>query len=215
MQWILRNLWSSRIVQKTWSSTIVVWIGRRLVETCYTRDHTEEAIHLCKDIRYNLTRVWGSLDKTTLEFTVLLSELYTAKGDYRKALSLHHEVLSELANSDDEGISKSHGAQIAVTHLELLRASYQRLGGWDKDERSYKELYDRLSQKFEGEKSWKDKKLPKIEKWTPKGADQTGMWKKPADFSFMLKEAKAGTHQHALRRTSGSWVTALNNGHAN
>ena len=50
------------------------------------------ALHLAEDICYNLRRVWGPLDKTTLEMSSLLAEMYTAAGQHAKAMAVHEEV---------------------------------------------------------------------------------------------------------------------------
>lgn len=207
---ILTKLWSSRIVQKTWSSTIVVWIGRRLIETRFCRkEKHNDAIHLCKDIRYNLTRVWGGLDRTTLEFTALLSELYTATNQHRKAMALHEDVLSQIAYGDDEGLSSCDSAAAAVKHAELLKRTYQREGKWDKGLPIYQDLFTQLDRKFAKEKTWTEKAPKGIEKWQAKGADQMGMWSRPSGFEFLVEEKKTETpkkHQYVLRRASSNFA---------
>jgi hypothetical protein len=210
LQRILTKLWSSRIVQKTWSSTIVVWIGRRLIETRFCRkEKHDDAIHLCKDIRYNLTRVWGGLDRTTLEFTALLSELYTATNQHRKAMALHEDVLSQIAYGDDEGLSSCDSAAAAVKHAELLKRTYQREGKWDKGLPIYQDLFTQLDRKFVKEKAWTEKAPKGIEKWQAKGVDQMGMWSRPSGFEFLVEEKKTEApkkHQYVLRRASSNFA---------
>lgn len=210
LQRILTKLWSSRIVQKTWSSTIVVWIGRRLIETRFCRkEKHDDAIHLCKDIRYNLTRVWGGLDRTTLEFTALLSELYTATNQHRKAMALHEDILSQIAYGDDEGLSSCDSAAAAVKHAELLRRTYQREGKWDKGLPIYQDVFTQLDRKFVKEKAWTEKAPKGIEKWQAKGADQMGMWSRPSGFEFLVEEKKTEApkkHQYVLRRASSNYA---------
>jgi hypothetical protein len=53
------------------------------------------ALHLAEDICYNLRRVWGPLDKTTLEMSSLLAEMYTAAGQHAKAMAVHEEVSTD------------------------------------------------------------------------------------------------------------------------
>ncbi|KAF2812543.1 uncharacterized protein BDZ99DRAFT_413339 [Mytilinidion resinicola] len=214
---ILNGLWSSRIVQKTWSTNLVIWIGRRLVETRFCRNHNAEAIHLCKDIRYNLARVWGSLDPTTLQFTLLLSELYTATNQYKKAMALHDDVLGQIAYGDNEGLSVPDSASTAVRHAELLKRSFQREGKWDKGVSSYQDTFAQLDQKFRKEKTWVDTAPKAIDKWQPKVTDQMGMWTRPTGFEFKVEDVKlekpVRKQQYLLRRTSSNW--AVRDSHVN
>jgi len=209
---ILNDLWSSRIVQKTWSYTTVVSIGRRLVETRFSRGHFDSAIHLCKDIRYNLTRVWGPLDAVTLEFTFLLSSLYTARQQYRNAMALHEDVLGHLAYSDQVEIEQcEHPAQVATHELEQLRRSFQRLGSWDKDISNYKHLFGDVSKRFGKEKAWTEKQPASIDKWSAKGNGsdlQYGVWTKPQSFGFVVTDPKSEVKKKSsvLRRTSNNFA---------
>ncbi|KAF2089031.1 hypothetical protein K490DRAFT_38494 [Saccharata proteae CBS 121410] len=209
---ILNDLWSSRIVQKTWSSTIVIWIGRRLIETRFTRGYYDDAIHLCKDIRYNLTRVWGSLDPTTMEFTNLLSELYTSRQQYSHAMALHEDILSHLAYDDDHELDQCETApvKVALHQVEYLKNTYQRLGTWDRQAQAYKDLFAELSRRFEEDRAWMEKQ-PQIEKWPVKGASATwGCWKKPEDFGFVVRNIKAEKKKPSvLRRTSSSFAQVM------
>ena len=189
---------------------MVVTLGRRLIETRFSRGHHDAAIHLCKDIRYNLTRVWGALDSTTLEFTVLLSELYTATSQYDKAMKVHNEVLSELVY-DDDAADRKEGLEIATKHLELLKRSYARGGCKWSEESSYVELLQSVSKKF-GKKLETDHK-----KWPVKVNDTLGTWVKPKEWGFAITTAKRPKHLSMLKRSSSNWNVGgvdRHNGHS-
>ena len=182
---------------------MVVSIGRRLVETRFTRGHHEEAIHLCEDMCYNLRRVWGALDATTLEMHGLLSAFYTSVGNYRRAMLVHEDLLRDTVSDKGEELPSAEAAQIAAQQLELLKRAYQRLGGWDKDPQNYVDLYQQLMHVFAPEDSWKKAQTQSVEKWQPKGADNLGTWTRPETFEFMSTGSKK--HANYLRKSSGTW----------
>lgn len=202
-QWILTSLWKARESQPSWTSSTVVGIGRRLVETQFSNGHQEQAIILCQDICYNLRRVWGALDATTLEMHVLLSSFHTATGNYRKAMLVHEEVLRDTVSDKGSELPIADAAKIAVQHLELLKRAYQRLGGWHKEPQVYIDLYHQIAHVFDSEDAWKNASPTPIEKWQPKGADSLGIWTRPQSFEFI----KITTRKHAnhLRRSSRPW----------
>lgn len=148
-QAILTDLWTSRLVQKTWSSNTIVWIGRRLVETRFCRGHTDAATQLGRDICYNLRQVWGNCDPVTLEMTKLLSGLYTASGNHLAAVALHETALHELLNDTD--IDQAHAADAASQHLRLLMHAQSRLrkeSSQAVDTSAYDELVQQVGTKF-------------------------------------------------------------------
>lgn len=142
-QWLLNLLWSSREVQKTWSSTTIISIGRRYVQATYAnKDHRSHAIRLCEDICYNLRRVWGPLDPKTLEMSELLSQLYTSMGHYREAMGVHENILRLVVEGDDgdERTVDTMDSKRVKMHVEWLKQCYLRLQGWDKSATTYKDL---------------------------------------------------------------------------
>ncbi|OWP03150.1 hypothetical protein B2J93_7176 [Marssonina coronariae] len=162
----------------------------------------EEAIHLCEDICYNLHRVWVDLDATTLEMHNLLSSFYRTVGNYRRDMLVHEDLLREAAI--DEELPPAEAAAIAVQQLELLERSYQRLGGWDKEQQIYFELYQQLTDVFTFEDGWKKAQTRSVETWQFKGADNLGTWTKPDRFVFMATESRK--HAKFLRESSGTWT---------
>ncbi|KAJ9309778.1 hypothetical protein DTO217A2_729 [Paecilomyces variotii] len=192
---ILTDLWTSRIVQKTWSPDIVVWIGRRLVETRFCRGNTQGAIHLCRDICYNLQHVWGHNDKTTLEMNKLLSSLYTASNDPRSAMELHETALTELLN-DADAQSDPYAADSAAQHIQLLNRAQQRHGKWDKEPELYSNLISRVTERF----SLNQNQMQSTDKGTT--SDDYGVWRRPGSFSLDVEDQSQ--HQNHLRRTSGA-----------
>ncbi|KAH2981084.1 hypothetical protein KXW58_002238 [Aspergillus fumigatus] len=196
---ILTDLWTSRLVQKTWSSNMIVWIGRRLVETRFCRGHTDAATQLGRDICYNLRQVWGNCDPVTLEMTKLLSGLYTASGNHLAAVALHETALHELLNDTD--IDQAHAADAASQHLRLLMHAQSRLrkeSSQAVDTSAYDELVQQVGTKFG------------VRPEGLQGAgDDVGMWHRPRRFSLDMGEEQM--HSNHLRSSSGS---ALLNGNA-
>ncbi|KAF4161829.1 hypothetical protein CNMCM6936_002950 [Aspergillus lentulus] len=196
---ILTDLWTSRLVQKPWSSNMVVWIGRRLVETRFCRGHTNAATQLGRDICYNLRHVWGNCDPVTLEMTKLLSGLYTASGNHLAAVALHETALHELLNDTD--IDQAHAADAVSQHLQLLKHAQARLSkesGQAVDTSAYDELVQQVGTKFG------------VRPESLQGAgDDVGMWHRPRRFSLDVEEEQL--HSNHLRSSSGS---ALLNGNA-
>ncbi|EAW08563.1 NACHT domain protein [Aspergillus clavatus NRRL 1] len=198
---ILTDLWTSRIVQKTWSLNVVVWIGRRLVETRFCRGRVHGATRLGKDICYNLRQVWGNCDPVTLEMNKLLSGLYTASGNYLAAVALHETALYELLNDPD--VDKTHAADTVSQHLQLLKHAQTRLsreGSHDVDESAYDELVQLIATKF----GIRQESLQHGDY-----DDDVGMWQRPRRFSLDVEEQQM--HSNHLRNSSGS---ALLNGNA-
>ena len=142
-QWLLNLLWSSREVQKTWSSSTIISIGRRYVQATYAnKDHRSRAIRLCEDICYNLRRVWGSLYPETLEMSELLSRLYTSMGHYREAMGVHENILTLVVEGDDgdDNTVDTMDSKRVKMHVEWLKQCYLRLQGWDKSPDTYENL---------------------------------------------------------------------------
>ena len=147
LEWLLQLLWSSREVQKTWSTNTIISIGRRYVQATYAnKDHRSHAIRLCEDICYNLRRVWGALDPKTLEMSELLSQLYTSMGHYREAMGVHEKILRlvvEGDDGDDRTVDTMKSKRVKM-HVELLKQSFLRLQGWDKSEAMYINLVNAI-----------------------------------------------------------------------
>ncbi|PWY63637.1 NACHT domain protein [Aspergillus eucalypticola CBS 122712] len=201
---ILTDLWTSRIVQKTWTLPAVVWIGRRLVETRFCRGHVTAATTLGKDICYNLRQVWGNSDPVTLEMNKLLSGLYTASGNNLAAAALHETALAELLN--DETKDQSAAINAVTQHLELLQRAQARLAKEGQsaaiDASAAQERVQQIATKF-GLSS------AKLEQ--PSTADDSlGMWERPRRFSLDVEEA--AKHSNHLRQSSGSALLTGNAG---
>lgn len=147
LEWLLNLLWSSREVQKTWSSNTIISIGRLYVQATYAnQDHRALAIRLCEDICYNLRRVWGSLDPKTLEMSELLSQLYTSMGHHREAMGVHENILRlvvEGDDGDDSTVDTMESARVRM-HVEWLKQCHLRLQGWDKSAATYRDLVDAI-----------------------------------------------------------------------
>ncbi len=188
MQWLLESLWSSREVQKNWSPDIIIAIGKRFVQARYLGGHTTKAISLCETICYNLRRVWGAIDPKTLEMTEILSQLYTACGHHREAMRLHEEILRLVVEGDDgdDRTTDTMTGEKVKNHLALLKAAYQRLGGWDKSPDSYKKLVDQLLAMPVYKSDPLLKGLTSTDKWNANGKSDIKIeFEKPMDWEVV------------------------------
>lgn len=164
LEWLLEQLWLSRVVQKSWDALTVVGVGRRLVQVYQVRGKREQAVHLAESIVYNLRRTWGPLDSTTVAMANLLADLLSGDSQYAEALDVHGEVLQALlernADADDsedensqpfassmslmsaalgkqrkqEKITDGRAAQLALEQLRRVQNVYARNGGWAEGE---------------------------------------------------------------------------------
>ncbi|KAF2279901.1 uncharacterized protein EI97DRAFT_105100 [Westerdykella ornata] len=205
---ILQALWESRKVRNNLaSSPLVLYIGRSLIQTLACLNKFSDAIHLCYHIRYNLAYIRGTLDKSTLEFTVLLSELYTQQKRYQDAIELHEDILYRL--SDGQSAPGLDAISIATTHTELLKMAYRRQGG-DQAPQQYAELFATLDRRFADKQMWKEKR-PQLDKWAGqpvKEGETFGSWKRPAKFEWRFEEEetvaeKGWREELSKRRVSG------------
>ncbi|KAJ5238468.1 hypothetical protein N7468_003087 [Penicillium chermesinum] len=185
----LTQLWTSRIVQRTWFPDVVVWVGRRLVETRFCRGSVDSSIQLCRDICYNLRQM-----------TKLLSGLFTASGDHKSATTLHEAALHDLLGDAD---AKNHpdAADVASQHLELLRRAQARLGTGQSTSRAsaHESLIAHVTEKF-GLKPEQVQNIGEVH-----GGEAFGMWSRPRRFSIDVDDLddQGQVHQNRLRESSG------------
>ncbi|KAL4879985.1 hypothetical protein BJY04DRAFT_219787 [Aspergillus karnatakaensis] len=110
LAWLLTALWEKR--QKSRDTrpddSYTLALGRRLTMTLYQVGDHAASIRLAEDMVYNCARVHGPRHSSTLEMTVLLSQMYTsvaqgyqetadhrelAKQYYKRAAALHENAL--------------------------------------------------------------------------------------------------------------------------
>ncbi|OGM48741.1 hypothetical protein ABOM_001997 [Aspergillus bombycis] len=208
LEFLLSELWSSRVVQKTWSSDTIILVGRRLVEARFSNGRTIQATQLCGGLCYNVKRVWGQFDRSALELTNLLSALYTTEGDHVRAMGVHESVLRQLLE-DSADITLSEAAEIASKQTALLQRCYQRNGGWSKGSERYENMFTGLNEKFAKERKW-TRRNP--QHWTAKEVDKLGVWEAPHDYGFLMA-GKGATHQNQLRKASEPDIESSANKH--
>ncbi|KAL4918872.1 NACHT domain protein [Aspergillus aurantiobrunneus] len=112
--WLLSTLWTSREARRTWKDSVVHNLGHRFILARYLADDFMGALRLAEDIVYNYRRVYSPCDSSTLQLTVLLSQLYTgiaaqhsarkggeelAARHYRKSIVLHENVLRSFSDA--------------------------------------------------------------------------------------------------------------------
>jgi hypothetical protein len=207
LEGILTQLWTSRIVQRTWTPDVVVWIGRRLVETRFCRGSVDSAIQLCRDICYNLRQVWGSCDPVTLEMTKLLSGLFTASNDHKSAAALHEGALHDLMG-DSEAKKHPRAADTASQHMELLRRAQSRLGAGAKGASSTKAsahagLMSQVADRF----GLQSEQIQGV--GDANGGEKFGVWSRPRRFSIDVDDLdeQGQAHHNHLRESSGAGLT--------
>ena len=108
-------------------------------------------------------------------------------------------------------MAPEEAASIATRHLDLLKHSHARNGGFpvDKDAASYTELYRALESQLGSQQAWKtgisSGAVLSPDKWSAKEFKDTGLgqWAKPVSFEFMSEQEKKRKHINALRRVSG------------
>lgn len=110
LEWVLSSLWNSRERHAPWQqqSSYTLALGRMLVITRYLVGDYMAAIRLAKDMVYNSARVHGPRHPSSIEMTILLSQMYTSVAQgyqnqkdrrelayryYRKAAGLHENAL--------------------------------------------------------------------------------------------------------------------------
>lgn len=122
LAWVLTSLWNSReahaLSQPQHAYTLA--LGRMLVITRYLISDYTAAVRLAEDLVYNCARVHGPRHPSTVEMTVLLSQMYTSvaqgyqsqKGRrelayryYRKAAALHENALRLFIDPSSESAS--------------------------------------------------------------------------------------------------------------
>ena len=118
----------------------------------------------------------------------LLSQCYTDAGHYREAMAVHEEIL-RLAVEGDDGDDRTHDymkPQAARKHLDLLKCSYQRLGGWDKSLSVYQDIVAHLinMKEFKSNEHFKNAHTP--DKWNVKeDAGSFGKFAAPEKWEFV------------------------------
>lgn len=222
-QWLLNVLWASRDIHKSWStkSESTAWrtinLGLRAVQARFLAKHISSAVELAEDISYNLRRVWGALDPKTLEVEDVLAQLYIEGGHYRQAMSLHDDILHLVVEGDD-GDDRTWDLMTAPkvrTHINLLRRSYERLGGWDKDVSNYVELIDAILHMpaYKGKDEFKGLKAVKDWKTDDDSEEINDRFIVPEDWEFLTGEAEIpdGTPTAPAARTKLGIKRATNN----
>ena len=218
---ILQLLWKTKTIRNNLSSSpLVLHIGRSLVQTLAALGKYSDAIHLCYQIRYNLEFIRGALDRSTLEFTVLLSELYTAQKRYRDAFELHEDIICRLG--EGQSAPGLNAVDVAHKHTELMKFAFKRHGKFDKDIQQYEELFRMLDEEFGNDKAWKDKR-PQPEKWSPGvGKEEMfGCWKRPEKFEWKIEDDESAGERKwreelVKRRVSGNlWAKGPSAGNLN
>ncbi|KAK7743825.1 hypothetical protein SLS53_003844 [Cytospora paraplurivora] len=225
LEWLLTQLWKSRIIQASWSPTTVIAVGRRLVEVLFVRNKREQAIALAESMAYNLRRTWGLLDAATVDMNNLLSALDVADGRYADALDIHEEILralldlnvtgkgddedfddgtSDLVDFDDEA-----AAALALQQLDLIRRIYARNSGWPEgpDAADMTQLTTHVVGEFaviapDAYAAFGDGDSTKWSKNAPPAHDTTGTFIAPEVWEFSLNEEQKAEHPALKKRPS-------------
>ncbi|KAL3471075.1 hypothetical protein BJX99DRAFT_263600 [Aspergillus californicus] len=113
LKMVLTSIWNSREAQRDWDPYVTLSLGRLYIMVRYLVGENTAAIRLSEDIVYNCRRVNGARHPSTLEMSVLLSQLYTGLGQhyqshkdtqevatryYKRSAALHENVLRALSD---------------------------------------------------------------------------------------------------------------------
>ena len=126
LSWLLTSLWTKRQISSPPQANggYTLALGRMLVVTRYLVGEYTSAIRLAEDIVYNCARVHGPAHPSTVEMSVLLSQMYTSvaqgyqnKEDqrelayqyYKKAAGLHENSLRALVDPSSASIAGTDG----------------------------------------------------------------------------------------------------------
>jgi len=110
---LLNELWTTRDAQRTWSSDVLLNLGRRLICARYLAGRQIKALRLAEDIAYNLRRVNGIHSQSTIEAYELLAQLYTRTGQYYQAEAANDKSAAHQASE--------HFKKAVVIHEDILR----------------------------------------------------------------------------------------------
>lgn len=229
LEWLLTQLWNSRIIQSSWSATTVIAVGRRLVEVLFLRGKRDAAISLAESMAYNLRRTWGLLDAATVDINNLLSSLCTADQRYADALDVHEEILRALldlnlsghdADDADDNASEimdfdeENAAALALEQLELVRRVYARNAGWPESEDvDMEQLTTDVVAEFssmapDAYAHFGDGDSSKWSKTAPSANDTIGTFIAPAVWEFSLSE-EVQPGQPAMRKRPSHMLRSL------
>ncbi|PYH95457.1 NACHT domain protein [Aspergillus ellipticus CBS 707.79] len=106
LAWLLTILWDSREAHRNWPDYTLA-LGHRLIIARFRIGKHKDALRLAEDIAYNCRRVHGAQNSSTLEMSVLLTQLYTK-------VATSHQAHKELANR--------YYKKSAAVHEGILRA---------------------------------------------------------------------------------------------
>ncbi|KAI2899032.1 hypothetical protein CBS63078_7386 [Aspergillus niger] len=139
LAWILTSLWNSRDTHEIWNAQsdqevsqqqfqYTLALGRWLVITRYLIGDYTAAIRLVEDIVYNCARVQGPRHSSTVEMTVLLSQMYTSVAQgyqnqkdrrelayryYKKAAAVHENALRYFIDPTSISASEMEGGVLS------------------------------------------------------------------------------------------------------
>ncbi|KAI3394758.1 hypothetical protein diail_2227, partial [Diaporthe ilicicola] len=227
LEWLLTQLWNSRIIQSSWSATTVIAVGRRLVEVLFVRGKRDHAITLAESMAYNLRRTWGLLDAATVDMNNLLSSLCVSDRRYAEALDVHEEILRALLDlnmgeddADDAAselmdFDEENAAALALQQLELVRRVYARNSGWpESDELDMAQLTTDVVSEFghlapDAYAPFGDGDSSKWSRNAPSPTDTVGTFIAPAVWEFSLSEDGKPGHPAALRKSPSHMLRSL------
>lgn len=127
LSWLLTSLWTKRQISSPPQANggYTLALGRMLVVTRYLVGEYTSAIRLAEDIVYNCARVHGPTHPSTVEMSVLLSQMYTSTAQgyqnkedqrelayqyYKKAAGLHENSLRALVDPSSASIAGTDGS---------------------------------------------------------------------------------------------------------
>ncbi|KAF1945315.1 NACHT domain-containing protein [Clathrospora elynae] len=126
LEWLLTKLWQTRDAQRSWPSSVLLNLGRRLICARYLAGRPVKAIRLAEDIAYNMRRAHGPRAPVTIETYELLAQLYTSTG---------HSYQAQAAKGEKTGgLAQDYFKKAVGVHEDILRVITSEQGAGDEDD---------------------------------------------------------------------------------
>lgn len=120
----LSMLWKSREFQRFSNTSVVLVVGLRLIMAHYYTGQPLLALSLAETISHNLRRLFGPRDPSTLGFMLLVSQMYTVRGQ-------QNQSESEIADKEK---ARGYYQKAANVHMSILQAFAESYADPEEDE---------------------------------------------------------------------------------
>lgn len=148
LAWLLSIIWNNRRSQASWQPDMTFALVRRFILARYLAGELAPATRLAEDIVYNCRRVHGAQHPSSLEMSVLLSQVYTAVAQkyqarkdgqdmanrfYKKSAALNEVILRVFTDPTyaemEGGLEASMSADGSAVDLDLSMSAQALTNG--------------------------------------------------------------------------------------